>query len=132
MAPCRDWVALSQEPAVVGEEEEVGQLDGAAVDGGAQGQIVEWSAVTKSGVNRILLLLGQEVLGVQLGQGRGCRRSPTGYRCQAGWCAQGVLLPQGGGVQGRALEHGCGRPFTATSTSAPDWVPTSRRRSRGR
>lgn len=67
MAPCQDWVlALSQEPAVAGEE--VGQLDGAAVDGGHLGQAVERGAGTKGGGQRILLLLRQEGLGVQLGQ----------------------------------------------------------------
>ena len=91
--------------------EEVRQLDGAAVDRGHLGQAVERGAGTKGGGQRILLLLRQERLCIQLGQEGVATAHRQGVGTRQAAVAQGILLPQGGSVQGRALQHGGGRPF---------------------
>ncbi|MNX53569.1 hypothetical protein D3C86_842690 [compost metagenome] len=61
------------------------------------------------GGNGIFLLLRQELLRIQLGQEGIATGHGQGVGAGQAGVAQGILLPQGGSVQGRALEHGSGR-----------------------
>ncbi|MNJ24553.1 hypothetical protein D3C77_189760 [compost metagenome] len=91
--------------------EEVGQLDGTAVDGGRLGQAVKRGAGAEGCGNGIFLLLRQELFRIQLGQEGIATGHGQGVGAGQAGVAQGILLPQGGSVQGRALQHGGGRPF---------------------
>ena len=91
--------------------EEVGQLDGTGIDSGQLGQPVERGARAEGGGQRIFLLLRQELFGVQLGQEGVAAGHGQGVGTRQAGVALGILLPQGGRVQGRALQHGCRSPF---------------------